>query len=235
MIIYNSELYHYGVPRRSGRYKWGSGKNPYHHGTSMSPRAIIARHNNRKVDKSFKKWKEGSATRDAAISAGKIRNEKRMAFEQNRNRETKAEYKQAEKAYKKALGKNTMYRKGTVRQDVGRDLSRKMLQRSKQLDKQLQQNPNDRQLRKDYKRANKIYSIERDKARKAQSVGASRSNKKAAIKRGMKMSAKAAIAAGATAGAAYQLNKRTNINGQEFMNRVARGYEFYRKAKRFTY
>ena len=25
-------IIHYGMPRRSGRYKWGSGKNPYHHG-----------------------------------------------------------------------------------------------------------------------------------------------------------------------------------------------------------
>lgn len=31
-ITWNGELYHYGMPRRSGRYKWGSGKNPYHHG-----------------------------------------------------------------------------------------------------------------------------------------------------------------------------------------------------------
>ena len=23
------ELFHYGMPRRSGRYPWGSGKNPY--------------------------------------------------------------------------------------------------------------------------------------------------------------------------------------------------------------
>ena len=40
MIIYNSELYHYGVPRRSGRYKWGSGKNPFRHradGGSLRP------------------------------------------------------------------------------------------------------------------------------------------------------------------------------------------------------
>lgn len=28
-IQWNKELYHYGMPRRSGRYKWGSGKNPY--------------------------------------------------------------------------------------------------------------------------------------------------------------------------------------------------------------
>lgn len=31
-ILWNDELYHYGMPRRSGRYKWGSGKDPYHHG-----------------------------------------------------------------------------------------------------------------------------------------------------------------------------------------------------------
>jgi len=30
--MYN-ELIHYGIPRRSGRYKWGSGKDPYHHGS----------------------------------------------------------------------------------------------------------------------------------------------------------------------------------------------------------
>lgn len=33
--MYN-DLYHIGMPRRSGRYKWGSGKNPYHHGTSTA-------------------------------------------------------------------------------------------------------------------------------------------------------------------------------------------------------
>lgn len=27
----NDELYHYGMPRRSGRYPWGSGDNPYQH------------------------------------------------------------------------------------------------------------------------------------------------------------------------------------------------------------
>ena len=25
----DDELYHYGTPRHSGRYPWGSGKNPY--------------------------------------------------------------------------------------------------------------------------------------------------------------------------------------------------------------
>lgn len=27
----NDELYHYGMPRRSGRYPWGSGEDPFQH------------------------------------------------------------------------------------------------------------------------------------------------------------------------------------------------------------
>lgn len=29
MAVYGDELYHYGVPRKSGRYPYGSGKEPY--------------------------------------------------------------------------------------------------------------------------------------------------------------------------------------------------------------
>lgn len=29
-----NELAHFGIPKRSGRYPWGSGENPYHHGAS---------------------------------------------------------------------------------------------------------------------------------------------------------------------------------------------------------
>ena len=29
MAVYSDELYHYGVPRKSGRYPYGSGKEPY--------------------------------------------------------------------------------------------------------------------------------------------------------------------------------------------------------------
>ncbi len=27
-----NDLMHFGIPKRSGRYPWGSGENPYHHG-----------------------------------------------------------------------------------------------------------------------------------------------------------------------------------------------------------
>lgn len=34
----NEELYHYGMPRRSGRYPWGSGDNPYQHSGDFKAR-----------------------------------------------------------------------------------------------------------------------------------------------------------------------------------------------------
>ena len=34
-----AELRHYGMPRRSGRYPWGSGKDPYQH----TPRGFVER------------------------------------------------------------------------------------------------------------------------------------------------------------------------------------------------
>ena len=34
----NAELAHYGVKRRSGRYPWGSGENPYQHGADFLAR-----------------------------------------------------------------------------------------------------------------------------------------------------------------------------------------------------
>lgn len=33
-LVPDNELQHYGVAKRSGRYPWGSGENPYHHGAS---------------------------------------------------------------------------------------------------------------------------------------------------------------------------------------------------------
>lgn len=34
-IIAEDELFHYGTPRRSGRYPWGSGEDPYQHGSGF--------------------------------------------------------------------------------------------------------------------------------------------------------------------------------------------------------
>ena len=35
MVIKDDEIYHYGTPRHSGRYPWGSGENPYQRNQSF--------------------------------------------------------------------------------------------------------------------------------------------------------------------------------------------------------
>ena len=40
-----NELMHYGMPRRSGRYPWGSGKDPYQHCTDFLSRIQYMRDN----------------------------------------------------------------------------------------------------------------------------------------------------------------------------------------------
>ena len=34
-ILQSDEIYHYGMPRRSGRYPYGSGEDPYQHNTDF--------------------------------------------------------------------------------------------------------------------------------------------------------------------------------------------------------
>ena len=47
----DDELYHYGMPRRSGRYPWGSGENPYQHMNGFFKRVDDARKNGAESDK----------------------------------------------------------------------------------------------------------------------------------------------------------------------------------------
>lgn len=229
-ITWNDELYHYGMPRRSGRYKWGSGKNPFHHGSdggrkkhnvkSLNPSVMMARRRNMKVDKSFDEWKKGAAARDKAIASGKKRNELKIAYQKNpSDKDLKKQYKEANTQYKKDLRANTSYRKGTVRQDVGRDMARKHLSAAKKAD-------NDR----DYKKHMKQYEVERAKAGRAQQVGASRSSRKAALKRSLKTSMKVAAGTAVTAAALREVSKHKDINISS--QDVARAAEMFRKAQR---
>ena len=246
MVTWNNELYHYGMPRRSGRYKWGSGKNPYKHEKnrkayiSLSPSAIRARRANRKVDKSFQKWREGSAKRDTAISLGKTANEKRIQYERDKNKVTKKEYKEANKEYKSALRKNTAYRKGSVRQEVGRDMSRKYLKEAKMYGKG--------STKKDRLAYNKYmvkHDKERAKARIAQEVGQARSNKKAATKRAFKIGMKTAAVIAATnlakkglrraASEAWASKYNEPINTDAAFDAATRFYDFMSDKKKYFY
>lgn len=59
-------LEHYGVPRKSGRYPWGSGENPYHHGTSSPFGRLKAKRDAKKLAKKRRAAAEkAKATREA--------------------------------------------------------------------------------------------------------------------------------------------------------------------------
>ena len=205
--VYSNELYHHGIKGM----KWGvrNDKKGYH---STSIRSAIARRQNAKVDKGFQKWKTGAANRDNAISLGKTANEKRLAYEKDKsNKSAKKDFKEANREYKKALSKNTTYRKGTVREEVGKDLSRKYLSEAKKAEKGLKADPNNKQLQKQYSKNMNRHDVERAKARRAQSVAAARSNRKAAIKRSMTITVKAAVASAAIGVGVKVAQKHGNI------------------------
>ena len=195
------ELYHYGVLGM----KWGKRKSSY---SSTGIRSAIARRSNEKVDASFKNWGENTKKKANAIELGKKANVSKRAYESNKSDKTlKTQYKQDTKAYKKALKGNTTYRKGLIKKEVGSDLSRKYLSDAKKVKKQLNSDPANKQLQKQYNKLMSKHDIERANARRAPEVAAKRSQKKAAIKRGMTMTVKAAATSAAIAGGTYAVNK----------------------------
>ena len=229
--MYNNELYHFGVKGM----RWGHRKNNYR---STSVRSAIARRENNKVDKGFKNWNENAKKRDNAIELGKKANVSRRAYENDKsNKSLKAAYKQDNKAYKKALRQNTTYRKGVVKQEVGKDISRKYLSDAKKVKKQLDADPTNKQLKKKYNELMSKHDVERSKARKAVEKANKRSRKKAAIKRGMTMSVKAAGATAACAAGAYAVNgyldnHNVTVNGRRVQLKARNISDIVGKAKK---
>lgn len=176
--------------------------------SSTGIRSAIARRSNEKVDAGFKNWGENTKKKANAIELGKKANVSKRAYESNKSDKTlKTQYKQYTKAYKKALKGNTIYRKGQIKKEVGSDLSRKYLSDAKKVKKQLDSDPANKQLQKQYNKLMSKHDIERANARRAPEVAAKRSQKKAAIKRGMTMTVKAAATSAAIAGGTYAVNK----------------------------
>lgn len=90
-LISDEELEHFGIPKRSGRYPWGSGDNPYHHGAS-APGGRASRKIDKMARKDAKRWAdakmyygEGAGNRRKLLKAelsNKFKNEEyKKAFD----------------------------------------------------------------------------------------------------------------------------------------------------------
>ena len=118
-----------------------------------------------------------------------------------------AEYKQLNKDYKKAISKNTTYRKGSIKEVVGKDMSRKYLREAKKVNKLLQNDRTNTELQKKYNELMSKHDVERASARKAQEVAANRSQKKANFKRGLTKSVKTVAVTATVSAGAFAVNK----------------------------
>ena len=101
--LFNDHLAHYGLPRRSGRYKWGSGKDPYQ---SLERKRHLKKA--AKAGERYIKSKLGSSKRaqkKAAKARDKEENEKAKALA----KEQKNKYRD-EKAYVKSLSDEELSR-----------------------------------------------------------------------------------------------------------------------------
>ena len=98
--LFNDHLEHYGLPRRSGRYKWGSGKDPYQ---SLERKRHLKKAV--KAGERYIKSKLGSSKRaqkKAAKAREKEENEKAKELRKNKYRN--------EKAYVKSLSDEELRR-----------------------------------------------------------------------------------------------------------------------------
>lgn len=101
--LLEDHLEHYGMPRRSGRYKWGSGKDPYQSVERKKSLKKVAQNGERYIKS---KLAQKKAERKAAKAREKEENEKAKALakEQRKNK-----YRN-EKAYVKSLSDEDLRR-----------------------------------------------------------------------------------------------------------------------------
>lgn len=85
--IANDELMHYGIKRRSGRYPWGSGDNPYQHSGDFLSRVQELRGQNFSfTDDKGVTWKGDTAiAKSMGLTSGQFRTQLSLAREERRS------------------------------------------------------------------------------------------------------------------------------------------------------
>ena len=128
--LLNDHLEHYGLPRRSGRYKWGSGKDPYQStgGKRSFKKAASAGERYIKSKLGSSKRLQKKAERKAAKAREKEENEKAKEQKNNKYRNEKAYVKSlSDEELRKINARDQMENQYLNNHPQQKPLSKKML------------------------------------------------------------------------------------------------------------
>ena len=127
----NDDLMHYGIPRRSGRYPWGSGEDPYQHGRDFLGRVDEMRKNNfTYTDDKGKTWSGDAAiAKSMGLSTTQFRTELGLAKDERRmlQVETAKRLRDKEGMGPNAIGKEMGLNESTVRSLLNENSESRML------------------------------------------------------------------------------------------------------------
>lgn len=125
------DLMHYGIPRRSGRYPWGSGEDPYQHGRDFLGRVDEMRKNNFiYTDDKGKTWSGDAAiAKSMGLSTTQFRTELGLAKDERRmlQVETAKRLRDKEGMGPSAIGKEMGLNESTVRSLLNENSESRML------------------------------------------------------------------------------------------------------------
>lgn len=109
----NNELKHYGTPRHSGRYPWGSGDNPYHHKGKLLGRLNKNKDSNKKDTNSNNSSLNKKNTDIKSLSDEELRNKiNRLDLENRYNNLMKTFYSPEKVHVGKKFVTNVLKRSG---------------------------------------------------------------------------------------------------------------------------
>lgn len=129
--LLEDHLEHYGMPRRSGRYKWGSGKDPYQSVGRKKSLKKVAKNGERYIKSKLgsSKLAQKKAERKAAKARDKEENEKSKEQKKNKYRDEKAYVKSlSDEELRKINARDQMESQYLKNHPQKKPLSKKMLE-----------------------------------------------------------------------------------------------------------